>query len=111
MKDYSTDWSKAEFKAYLLLFCANADFIETKEERELIKSKVDAKTYKKIHEEFDWDNDFQSLQKIVATAERHNYSKSQIKDLMNDIKTLFMSDEEYSILERNLMLGLKRFLK
>ena len=109
-KDLTTNWSKAEFKAYLLLFCANADFIESEEEKEFIKSKIDTETYNRIHKEFDADNDYQGIQKIMWTAKKHDYSKEQIDVLMEDIKVLFLSDGEYDTLERNLMIGLKRLL-
>lgn len=63
-----TNWSHEELKAYLLFYCANADYIETEEEIELIKSKVDMNTYKNIHSEFKRDNDYQQIQKIQTTV-------------------------------------------
>lgn len=30
-----TNWTKAEFKAYLLAYCAQTDYIETEEEKTL----------------------------------------------------------------------------
>ena len=98
----TTNWTKTEFKAYLLLHCANADFIESKEEKDFIKSKVDAATFDKIHAEFEGDNDYQSIQKIMHTAERLDYSHEQIEDLVEEIKELFLSDGNFDTLERNL---------
>ncbi len=110
MEDYTTNWSRNEFKAYLLLYCANADFIETTEESEIIKSKIDSETYNSIHKEFNNDNDYQSLQKILSTIKRFEYSEEQIDILFSKIKELFLSDGEYDTIERNLYIGLKHLL-
>ena len=59
------DWTKDELVAYVMLFAANADFKESVKERNLIISKVDLKTFEEIHEEFDDDNDYQSIKKIM----------------------------------------------
>ena len=83
MEDFSTNWSDSEFHTYVLLSCAHADFIESNEERELIKSKVSESEYKHIHKEFDTDNDYASLQKIMATAKRLEYSSEEIDQLFS----------------------------
>jgi len=104
------NWTKEELVAYVLLFAANSDFTENKEEKELILSKVDKKTFKRIHKEFHNDNDFQSIQKIISGLKLFNYSKEDIDSLFTDIKTLFLSDGNYDAIERNMFSNLKRLL-
>lgn len=104
------DWTKDEFVAYILLFAANSNHIESNHERNIIISKVDMKTFQKIHEEFDKDNDYQSIQKIINGLETHHYSKDDLNQLFIDIKVLFLSDGEYDIMEQNMMLYLKKIL-
>ena len=48
MSSLNTNWSRNELRAYLLLYCANANFVKTKEETEQIKSKIDKTLYKKL---------------------------------------------------------------
>jgi len=110
MEDFNTTWSNSEFHAYVLLHCAHADFIESNDEVDLIKSKVSESEYNHIHKEFDNDNDYQSIQKIMVTAKRLNYSGDQVEQLFSEMKELFLSDGEYGTLEHNLMLGLKHLL-
>ena len=43
-------------------------------------------------------------------VKEHNYNADDLKLLFNDIKTLFLSDGEYDILERNMFLFLKKLL-
>ncbi len=107
----SIDWTKDELLAYILLFAANADFKETANEQKLILSKVDIDTFLDIKEEFDNDNDYQGLKKIMTSLEQHHYGKDDIDILIEDIKVLFFVDDEYTVLEQNMLLALKRLFK
>lgn len=105
------DWTKDELVAYILLFAANADFKETIKERDLIISKVDFNTYKEIHEEFQNDNDYQGIKKIMTSLKQHHYDDDDIELLIEDIKTLFFVDGDYDITEQNMLKSLKRLFK
>ncbi len=105
------DWTKDELVAYIMLFAAHADFKESVKERNLIISKVDLKTFEEIHEEFDDDNDYQSIKKIMISLEQHNYDKEDLDLLMEDIKGLFFSDDDFDIMERNMLKCLERLFK
>ncbi len=111
MSNSSTHWSKNELQAYILLYCANANFTESPEEIALIKSKVDAKNYKEIHKEFDNDNDYQSIEKIIDAVDRLNLSDKQIDKMIMEIKELFMADGDFDAAEKALFSGLKHILK
>ncbi|WP_299123139.1 hypothetical protein [uncultured Winogradskyella sp.] len=105
------DWTRDELVAYILLFAANSDFKEDNKERNVIISKVDMDTFQEIHDEFDNDNDYQSIKKIMASLEQHNYDKDDVELLMADIKSLFFSDGEFNINERNMLKSLNRLFK
>jgi AraC-like DNA-binding protein len=111
MKEITTDWNSDEFKAYLLLFCAFVDMVEQKEEQKLIREKVGKKTYKRIHEEFDDDNDFTRIQKLQNTAQRFNYSANELDSLMEETMELFKCDGKFLQIEQNMHRQLKRLLK
>lgn len=111
MDDFTTDWTDQELKAYMLLYCANADFVVSKEEKDYIKSRISEEQYHKIHREFEKDNDYQQIQKINAAIERFEYSKEEIDEAFQSIKNLFLSDGEMDILEQNIYRGLKNLLK
>lgn len=110
MKDFNTEWSKDELKAYILIYCSLADFVEMPKEIAYIKSKLKDLDIEHIHEECEKDNDYQSIQKIQSTLIRYHYSHEEIDELINDIKELFTIDGEFDILEKNLYLGIKRLL-
>lgn len=108
---HAINWNHQEFQAYLLLYCAHADFIESEDEKEAIKSRVSVDTYKHIHKEFDKDNDYQRLQKIVQAVEELGYNKSEIHSLISKTKQLFFSDGDFGVLEENMFRALKRILE
>lgn len=108
---FDTDWTRQEFKAYLLLYAANANFFETEAEKETILSMVDPFIYKRIHKELDQDNDYQSIQKILHNIDKFHYSKEYLDVLINDIQTVFDADNKLDILEENMLLALKKLLK
>lgn len=103
-------WSKEELIAYILLFAAHSNFEEANKERNVILSKVDMNTFQRIHDEFDKDNDYQSLQKIQEGLQRHDYSTKDLDDLFNDIKIMFYADGDYDVLEQNMFLYLKKII-
>lgn len=105
-----TNWTKAEFKAYLLAYCAQSDYIETEEEKDFILDLVSSDVYKSVHYELKRDNDYQSIQKIQYNIEKFNYSNNEMETLLSDIKNLFMADGNIDILENNLFRALKKII-
>lgn len=105
------DWTRDELVAYILLFAANADFKEKTEERNMILSTVDKQTFQDIHDEFNRDNDYQGIKKITTSLEQHNYTKDDIDILLEDIKVLFLTDDDFDITEQNMTRFLERLLK
>ena len=110
MSSLKTNWSRNELRAYLLLYCANANFVKTEEETKQIKSKIDKALYKNISREFEGDNDYQSIQKIESTIKRLGYNKVEVKGLVEEIKGLFLADGNYDQMEKTIFFGLNKIL-
>lgn len=108
MGEFDTDWTKEDLLAYILLYAAKADFVETQEEKDLIIAKVHKEEYDKIHKEIDNDNDYVSAQKIYTTLHSHNYTHEDTDSILSEIKKLFLADGNFDILERNMLIALKR---
>jgi hypothetical protein len=105
-----TDWTREELKAYLLLYAANANYIETEEEKETILAMVNPETFKRIHRELAKDNDYQSIQKIQHNLQRFHYSLDGVDQLLKDIERVFNAKGEYSEVDETIRLALKRLL-
>ena len=104
-------WSRNELIAYIFLFAAHSDLKEDNHERNLIISKVDMNTFQKVHDEFESDNDYQSLQKITEGLKALNYTQEDIADLLKEIKVMFFADGSFDVYERILFRSLKNILK
>jgi uncharacterized protein YlbG (UPF0298 family) len=110
MTDFTTTWTKEELKIYMLIYCANANFKESEDEIDFIKSKIESSDFKKIHKEFEKDNDYQSIEKIRAAVDRFGYTKDDTDELIKEMEGLFASDDDFDTLEQNMFLGLKHIL-
>jgi len=111
MSEIQTDWTRLEFKAYLMLYAANANFFEAEEETELVHSLVSENTYRTIHREFEKDNDYQSVQKILYNIDKFEYDRNDLQVLIADIQLLFNADGKVDTLESNMMRGLQKLLQ
>ena len=111
MAEFETSWSKEELHAYLMIYCANADFVESAEEVEKIKASISDDAYSRMHGEFEGDNDYQSIQKIRAALERFDYSWAEKDHLLADMKDMFMADGKFEEGERILMRGLQHIFE
>ncbi len=106
------DWTREEFKAYILLYAAMANYVETPEEKEFILSKVGKDAYKRMHKQIDVDNDFTAIQKIKKAYDACGYSGDEdLENLLGELKALLHSDGEFDEMERNLLLWLDKILR
>jgi hypothetical protein len=58
-----------------MLYAANANFFELKDETDLIHKIASDADYKMIHRKLEKDTDYQRIQKILYNIEKFNYSK------------------------------------
>lgn len=107
-RDY---WNKDDLRVYLLRYCANADLKLKKEEQAYIDEKINSAKYKSILEEFETDNDYQSIKKIKESIGHLGYTENQLESLTTEIKELFWADGDFNNVERAIMRHLNHILK
>jgi hypothetical protein len=95
-------WTKLELQIYILLLCANADNMETEIEIEIIKSKVDSKTFEKIYSEFSNDSEDQRFEKINDSIHHHDYNNMELIKFRQEVHEVFFSDGKLDMMEQNL---------
>ncbi len=110
MSTIFTNWNKKELEAYMLIFCADADFVETEEEQKIILSHIDQTLYKKMIVEFNLDNDFERMQKIMSTFTRLDLNGDDRQSLIQDLKAQLLSDGHLHPIAHNLEMLLKRLV-
>ncbi|MFY9243990.1 MAG: hypothetical protein WAO74_13295 [Polaribacter sp.] len=104
------EWTKKEFEAYVLLYAAHCNFFESKEEENYILSRVDKKTFHKIHTEVVIDSDENNLNKIQQYLSENNYSQNEKEALIRDIKNVFFADGTVDVLEKKVFGILKKII-
>lgn len=110
MKPITTTWNKEELKTYVLIYCAHADFNESKVEMDYIHAKHPSGHFDAMHKEFEGDNDFVSVEKITNTIERLGLTADEKDALKAEIKGVFMADNVITTEEENLMRGLSHII-
>ncbi|MDG2436283.1 MAG: hypothetical protein P8L89_04200, partial [Polaribacter sp.] len=78
------NWTRKEFEAYVLLYAAHCNFFESKEEQAYIFSKVDKKTFHRIHTEVVVDSDENNLNKIQQYVSENKFNQKEKDDLIRD---------------------------
>ena len=111
MEDLKISWTKNEFIAYLLIYAAQANQIETKEEKEFIESRFDLKMLKNIYKEINSDNDYTRIQKVMVYTYQNNYLSQDLDDLLHEIKELLLCDGRFDATEQALYYYLKKIFK
>jgi len=105
------NWTKEEFKAFLLLYAAQTNFIETPEEVEYIESKFSDDIINKIRKEINKLNDYQKSEIIVNQIKSNQYIQSDLDTILAEIKELYKSDGEFDSLEQSMLAMLEKLLK
>jgi predicted AlkP superfamily phosphohydrolase/phosphomutase len=105
------NWTKEEFKAFLLLYAAQTNFIETQEEIEYIESRFPNEIINKIRKEINKLNDYQKSEIIVNQIKSNEYVQSDLDEILVEIKELYKSDGVFDSLEQSIFSMLNRLLK
>ena len=108
MENIRISWSKDEFIAYLLIYAAQINQVETEEEKDFIESRIDSQILKKIYKEINNDNDYQRIQKVMVYTYQENYLSQDLDNLLKEIKELLLCDGKFDVTEQALYHYLKK---
>ena len=111
MEEIKLSWTYNEFKAYLLIYAAESNQVITDEEKEFIEDQFDSVLIKTMQKEFNKDNDYERIQKIMAYIEQNNLSKKDLESLLDDIKAVYLSDGKYDSTEQAVFQVLDKLFK
>ena len=111
MEVIKLSWTKEEFLAYLFIYAAQINQIETNEEKEFIESRFDATILKKIYKEINNDNDYQRIQKVMVYTYQENYLSQDLDNLLKEIKELLLCDGKFDATEQDLYHYFKKIFK
>lgn len=110
MSNEHPKWNFQEFSAFLMLYAANADLEVTEDEKDAILKKVDQATFDRINEEYIHLSDKEKIDLIMSYKGVHFPTAERTNELLDIMKKEFLADGTYSLLERNLMMIMKKLM-
>ncbi len=99
-----------DFKAFLFLYAAKADFNVSEEETDILVDIVSEKRLRELKKLSDSMSDYEEIQLIMELKEKYLMTDATKDRLLEEIMELFKSDDDFSINERNIFRALKRIL-
>ncbi len=99
-----------DFKSFLMICAASSDFNISEEEHDFIVKTIPEERYKTLKRIAERSSDYECLNIITDHKDEYLQTEEQRKSLINEILELFNSDHNYSTLERNMLLALKKIL-
>jgi CRISPR/Cas system endoribonuclease Cas6 (RAMP superfamily) len=111
MKTDKNHWTRHEFKAYLLLYAANADLDLQWEEKQLILSKTNGAQFYQVLDIFQKDNDYERIERIQSFRHLYFSSEKESEDLIREVLNLLNSDGTFNIYENHFYIMMKKILK
>lgn len=103
-------WNYEEFRTYLLLYAANADLELSTTEEAMILSSISSDSYQKVKTIYDQTNDYEQLQTILKYKGLYFPTAEQARELLDLLVKMFNVDGNFSVLERNSLLLLKKMI-
>ncbi|TXD48403.1 hypothetical protein [Polaribacter sp. IC073] len=104
------EWTRKEFEAYVLLYAAHCNRIEDIAEQNYIRTKINEKTFHKMHTEVVLDCEEEKLHKIQHYVSLNNFSQEEKEGLLRAVKQVFFADGSVDTLEKNLYKILKKII-
>lgn len=100
-----------DFKCYLLTYVAEANFSISEEEKDIIFHHVTADRYEHIKRFIDTRSDYENLEIITAYKDKFLTDEATKQELFDEMNMIYKADKHPSVLERNMILSLKKLLK
>ena len=111
MDKVASNWNDEKFKAYVMVYAAQSDQVETEDEIDYLESNFDQALLKEVYKEINQDNDYSRIQKIMSFVENNNYSENDLKGLLVEIKKMYMCDGSFGAAEQMVYTSLQKLFK
>lgn len=99
-----------EFICITLLYGANVNEEFTAEEKAAIIGNVGNETFDKVFNIFDKMSDFEALETIMSHKGLHYPTVSRKQEVLDKIESIFKSDDNYDIIEKEIYHFLTKLL-
>ncbi len=111
MKENKLNWNAHEFKVYLLLYAADADFELKEEEKKSILLSATKNEYEHIHRIFIKDTDIERIETVLSFRKQFFPTEKDVTKMIKEIYKLLTIDEKFSLNEENFFRIFNKILK
>lgn len=99
-----------DFKSFTLIYLAEADYKVTEEEKEIILQHVSLEKYQLIQSLIDRLSDFECLEVISEFRNTYLSDQKVLAEFVEEMEELYNANKHKSILEKNMIMALKKVL-
>ncbi len=95
--------TKKEFMAFLLVYAAYADLVVNQDEYEFISERIGLDNFVRLSHIYRNNTDSENLQLLVDFRQIHFPGEEGKKELLSTMKEVFLSDEEFHPMEKQML--------
>ena len=110
MKKNYENWTYQDFLTYVLIYAAASDFIISEEEKEYIQKRVEKDEFEKILKCFDKHSEYERIEVVKILGKKFSKDIGSKSEIRKELIKLFYADDDYSILEKNFFLMIKKIM-
>lgn len=103
--------SKQEFKVLVMLYAANIDGNIQSEEVKVMLKKTDFETVEKVEKLFEKMSDMEVLNCIRENKTQYAATEVDRLDLIHDLCAIIEADEKCTVMEEQMVRGMRRLLE
>jgi len=111
MNDSYKNWNFDDFLSFILFHAAMADFNFAEAEKELMLKHVSQEKLTEIRNFHKHNSDYENIQVIMYCKEKFCADSNATDKIEAAIKTMFDSDGDFNLLERNMYRAIDLILK
>ncbi len=110
MKDNYKNWDFEKFITFMMYYAAQADFILTQEEKEMILKRIGLEDYNEIRTFHKQNSDYENIQAILYFKSKYLEDKGNLETVYEAMNNIFNADGDFSIYEKNMMRAFQMLL-
>lgn len=105
-----SDWTYEDFRAFVLIHAAHADFKVNMDETVSLLDTLGPKEYSKIQSIYDTKTDYQKIEIIQELAKKYCKEQDQKEKLYNEILNVLRADNHFDASEEAFLVALKKLI-
>jgi len=103
MKDIYKEWDFEKFITFMMYYAAQADFVFTAEEKEMILKRIGLEEYNELRTFHNKNSDYENIQVVLYFKSKFLDEREDIDKVYDAMNNVFNADGDFSLYEKNMM--------